>query len=240
MNISSIGSSMNMYMGQTSGMGSRPKPPDPFEKADEDDSGGLDEAEFSDLAEHLSEMTGEEVDAEALFATYDEDGDGVLSEEETLAFMEDNRPEGPPPGGMGPPPEEGGDLSEIFSDVDEDEDGYIDESEAETIAEMISDATGEDLTVEELIEAYDEDEDGVLSEEEALAALEENRPDEPPPSQNNFNGYQNSLFGNMTGIESYLNIANLEMPPGQANMTNGMMGQSTSLFSTGSFYSFNA
>ncbi len=226
MNIGSIGSPMNTYMGQMVNMGNRSNPPDPFEKADEDDSGGLDETEFSELATHLSEMTGDEVDKDELFATYDEDGDGILSEEETKAFMEDNRPKGPPPGGMGPPPEGGGGLSEIFTDTDEDEDGYLDEAETETIAEMISNATSEETTTEALIDAYDEDGDGVLSEEEALAALEENQPEEQ--------------FSNMNGIGNYLKVASLVTKSDETNTMPGIPGQTTTPYSSGTFYSFNA
>lgn len=37
------------------------------------------------------------MDAAELIAVYDEDGDGLLNEEETVAALEANRPEGPPP-----------------------------------------------------------------------------------------------------------------------------------------------
>ncbi len=119
MTISSIGSSI-YYMGQMSAtwsrsasagmsgrmaqntaMGDRPNPAEMFSKVDQDSSGGLDQTEFQTLADKISEATGEKVDVEALFATYDADGDGLLSEDETRAAMKANRPEGPPPpGGM--------------------------------------------------------------------------------------------------------------------------------------------
>lgn len=228
MEIGSIGSN-NYYMGQLSSMrggamggksgqmgpmaaGKRPDPAAVFEKTDTDGSGGLDQTEFESLASRISEATGEEVDAEALFATYDEDGDGVLSEDETQALMADHRPEGPPPGGRmggvqgGPPP----DLTEIVSDADEDEDGAIDETEAQQLAELISNANDEDMDVASLFEAYDADGDGVLSEAEALTALEENRPEGSPPPRE-FQGmmaqsenFQTILTG---GIDQYSRIA---------------------------------
>lgn len=85
------------------GMSSRQSPEEMFGKVDTDDSGGLDQTEFQTLADMISEVSGEEVDAEELIASYDENGDGVLSEEETMAALEENRPEGsPPPEAMRP------------------------------------------------------------------------------------------------------------------------------------------
>jgi Ca2+-binding EF-hand superfamily protein len=118
MTISGIGTS-NYYTGQMSTMWSRsgsagmsgkmtqsgpmeapPNPSEIFDKVDIDNSGGLDETEFQTLADKISEATGEEVDVAELFATHDADQDGVLSEEESMAALEANRPDGPAPGGM--------------------------------------------------------------------------------------------------------------------------------------------
>jgi hypothetical protein len=100
MMISGIGSS-NYTMGQMAGMGSRPKPAEMFGQIDEDGSGGLDETEAQGIADMISKATGEEMAVDDLIAAYDEDGDGALDEEETLAALEANRPEGPPPGKEG-------------------------------------------------------------------------------------------------------------------------------------------
>lgn len=242
MTVGSIGSS-NYYMSQMYAMGGRSSPagmsgqmapnatmgngPDRveiFSKTDTDGSGGLDQTEFQALADKISEATGQEVDVEELFATYDEDGDGVLSQEETDAAMEANRPQGPPPGGMmggmggmqgGAPP----DLSQMVSDADEDEDGSLDETEFQTLTDIISEATGEDVDVEELFATYDEDGDGVLSEEEATAAMEANRPQGPPPG-----GLQSETQGSRStisaGIERYMQAAALGM--GQRGDSNGL------------------
>ena len=240
--VNSIGSA-SYAMGQMSGMGSRPNPAEMFSKIDEDDSGGLDQTEFSALAEKVSEMTGEDADAEELFAAYDEDGDGQLSEEETQAFMDDNRPDGPPPGGMmggmggmqGPPP----DMSQMFSDADEDEDGSIDETEAQGIAEMISNATDEDMTVDDLIDAYDEDGDGTLSEEETLAALEANRPDGPPPAPEEDNGaLASSSWAQTSGIENYMMMASLGKDQNQSSAISAIFDGGTFSLS-GSLFSVN-
>ena len=94
------------------------RPPDPveiFNKVDEDDSGGLDQTEFQDLADKISKATGEEMDTEALLATYDTDEDGVLSEEEAIAALEANRPEGPPPPGGMPPQVRGSGSAQAFA-----------------------------------------------------------------------------------------------------------------------------
>jgi len=72
------------------------------------------------------------------------------------------------------------DPSEMFGNIDENERGSVEEEEAATLAQMISDATGEEVDTDDLM-AYDEDVDGVLSEEETQAALEANRSEGPPP-----------------------------------------------------------
>ena len=262
MTIGSIGSN-NYYMGQMYAMGSRTSfagsgggmsqnvtmgngmdRVDIFSKTDEDGSGGLDQTEFQALADKISEATGEEVDVESLFATYDEDGDGVLSQEETDAAMEANRPEGPPPGGMtggmggmqgGAPP----DPSQMFTDADEDEDGSLDETEFDTLAEIISEATGEDVDVEELFATYDEDEDGVLSEDETIAALEANRP-EGPPTGGMQSEAQGSGYAMSAGIGRYMQAA--AFGAGQGGNNSGfsaMFGGNSNNYFTGTLGSIN-
>lgn len=241
MTISSIGST-NYTMGQMLGMGIRSNPADRFNKIDEDDSGGLDQTEFSSLAGKVSQMTGEDIDAESVFTEYDEDGDGELSEEETKAFMDGNRPQGPAPGGMmggmggmqGPPL----DLSQLFSDADEDEDGSLNETEAQGIANMISNATGEDMTVDNLIAAYDGDGDGMLSEEETLTALEANRPEGPPLTPpEGVGGSQNTSWAKTNGIENYMMVAGLGMGQDQSSTPSAMFGGDGEFLSTGGLFS---
>ncbi len=197
-------------MAQKGGMGKGPDPAEMFSKTDKDDSGGLDQTEFQTLADKIGEATGEEVDVEELFATYDQDGDGELSESETQSVMEDYRPEGPPPppsgGMMGGMAGMGGDMSSFFSDADEDEDGSVDETEAQTLADIISQSTGEEMDVETLLADYDEDEDGVLSQTEVETAMEANRPEgPPPPPPADGTGGQGSAFG----ISSYMKMASM-------------------------------
>ncbi|BBO91778.1 EF-hand domain-containing protein [Desulfosarcina ovata] len=244
MSISGIGT--NSYsMGQMSSIGSRPSPSEMFSNDDEDGSGGLDKTEFSTLAQQISQATGEDIDVDELYATYDVDGDGELSEEETQAVMEDYRPEPPPEGeAMGGMPGGGGtDLSEIFSDTDEDEDGSIDETEAETLAEMISEATGEEISVEDLIAAYDEDGDGVLSEEETAEALEANRPEgppPPPPEEAQAESEETSVSSAATAaIETYLKMAALGTGEDPSSDAAALFGNGGSTSVAASLYSLN-
>lgn len=252
--ISSIGTN-NFYMGQMSSMWSRqgsagmsppPSPEEMFDEVDTDGSGGLDQTEFSTLAAKISEATGEEVDIEDIFETYDEDGDGVLNEEETQAAMEANRPEGPPPGGMmggmggpgmmgGPPP----DLSQLISDADEDEDGSLDETEAQTLADMISEVSGEEVDAEELIAAYDEDGDGLLSEEEALTALEANRPEDPPSSGGMMAQNQTTPFNSSMGIATYMQMSGMGAGRDETSNMLSMLGGQGGFGSAEPFFSVN-
>lgn len=106
-------------------------------------------------------------------------------------------------GAMGSPP----DPVEIFNKVDEDEDGSLNETEAQSLADMISKATGEEMDAEALLATYDTDEDGVLSEEEATAALEANRPEGPPPQGGMPPQVRGSGSAHTSAIESYLQTA---------------------------------
>ncbi len=172
-----------------------PPPQEMFSSVDEDSSGSLNQTEFASLLEKISGATGANLNADEIFSNYDEDGDGALSEDETMAALEANRPEGPPP----PPPAEettGSLEEELFSNADSDGSGTIDDSEAESLVDMINSATGQSLSVEDLISAFDEDDDGVLSEDETVAALEANRPQDPPPQENS--------FAALSGLSSYL------------------------------------
>lgn len=204
-------SAMSQGAVQKAADGGRPNSNQMFSKVDQDNSGGLDQAEFQTLADKISETTGDSVDIQAVFDTYDKDGDGELSQDETDAVMGANRPQEPPPsmGGMeamqgGPPP---GDF-EIFSDADENEDGSLDETEVQALTDIISQATGEALAVDELFATYDEDEDGdgTLSAEEAQTALAANRPQGPPPSEERFSENQPIDSDTSAAIAQYMRM----------------------------------
>jgi len=70
--------------------------------ADDDESDSIDATEAQNLVDIINQATDNDLEVEELIATYDEDEDGLLSENETLAALEANRPEGPPPAGGAP------------------------------------------------------------------------------------------------------------------------------------------
>ncbi len=79
--------------------------------------------------------------------------------------------------GMGKRP----DPAEKFAKVDTNGSGGLDQTEFQTLADKISEATGEEVDVEALFATYDEDGNGVLNESETQSAMEANRPQGPPP-----------------------------------------------------------
>ena len=110
-NISSI-SGMSNQTGQMNAATMRKMQDDMFNKIDSNGDGGIDKAEFSDLAKKLSEVTGKSLKADDAFSKYDKNGDGTLSKDELGTFMKDNAP-APPKGmgGKGGPPSGGANKS---------------------------------------------------------------------------------------------------------------------------------
>ena len=146
---------------------------------DADSSGSLESGEITDLAEKISQATGVSTDLTEFMTTYDTDGNESLSQDEAMAALEANAPQGPPPGGMGGM---GGSMEEdLVSSADSDGDGTIDSEEAEALVDFINTATGSSLSVEEFMSDSDTDGTEGLSTEEAVAGLEANRPQDPPP-----------------------------------------------------------
>ena len=92
---------------------------------DEDSSGSLESGEITDLAEKISQATGVSTDLAEFMTTYDTDGNESLSQEEAVAALEANAPQGPPP--QGPPPGGMGGMEEdLVSSADSGGDGTID------------------------------------------------------------------------------------------------------------------
>lgn len=164
MTVGSVGSS-NSYLYQMSGTQSRPSPKEMFEKDDANGDGGLDVSELSAMTEKISEMTGQTIDAQALMDTYDADGDGVLSFEESQSAMASLG------GSMGAPPPPPS-PEEMFAQDDADGDGALDLTEFTAVTDKISEMTGQSVDAEELFSTYDTDGDGKLSFEETEAAME--------------------------------------------------------------------
>ncbi len=163
-------------------------------KLDADGSGSLNGTEITDLAEQISQATGISTDLTEFMTTYDTDGDESLSTDEAVAALEANPPQGPPPGGMGGPGGAGGSMEEeLASSADSDGDGTIDSEEAQALVDFINNATGSTLEVEDFMSTYNTDGEEGLTSDEAVAALEANRPEGPPPPP----GGMGSMGGSM-------------------------------------------
>ena len=201
MSVSGIGSSGNGYSigqmmsrmqirgssGESSSSGVKEKPDlsKLVSALDTDSSGSLETSdEIQSLADKIAEATGVSNDLSEFLSTYDTDGDDAISEEEALTALEANPPKGPPPGGMGGPPDE----TEMVSAADTDSDGVISAEEAESLVEIINNATGSSLAAEDFVGEYDEDGDGSFSLDEAVSAMEANRPNAPPSPPGGMNG----------------------------------------------------
>ena len=169
--ISGIGSFSDYS--QMSSMRSRME--NPFEKLDSNGDGSLDKTEISSMAEKLSEMRGESVDAGQIISKLDSDGDGLVNQEE----FEAGRPQGPPSGmmGGGMPGSAARGLLDEFEEMDSDGDGLLDETEFGSMTEMLSGMTGESIDAGRIISKLDTDGDGLVSQEE----FEAGRPQGPPP-----------------------------------------------------------
>nr|WP_320048871.1 EF-hand domain-containing protein [uncultured Desulfuromonas sp.] len=129
-----------------------------FNELDEDGDATLNNSEIETLVTMMNDASGSEFDSDSLLEAYDEDGDGLLSEAETLAALEANRPQGPPP-------------SSVASTEDDD---AIDETSATD--ETTETSTAQSVLqsqLEELMVSYDADGDGALSEDELLSLFDD-------------------------------------------------------------------
>ncbi len=83
----------------TQGARSRPDPAEKFKELDIDSNGGLDKTELSALAQDLSKMTGKTLNVDDMMTTYDTNNDGLMSQDEVGAMMQQVMP--PPNAGAG-------------------------------------------------------------------------------------------------------------------------------------------
>ena len=157
MEISGIGTSNQDYVSMAKMMAEMRQKM--FQRLDQNGDGGLDESELSGVAEKTGREVGD------ILEEYDTSGDGVLDATEADRMAEDMKPNGPPP----PPPEV------MFSELDEDDSGSLDETELAVLA----DKTG--TNVSDVLKTYDANEDGSLDSTEAQTMFEELRPPAPPP-----------------------------------------------------------
>lgn len=187
--INSLGSSMSLMM-QAMSM-QRSGQQNMFSKVDTDGNGTVGQSELTTFAQSLSEKTGTEINTDDAISTYDADGDGGLSQEEMEAMMAAYMPSpstmnsfGQNGGGdkmqigsMPSPPDKG----EMFSKVDTDGSGTIDETELTSFAKDLAEKTGGELNVEDSIATYDTNGDGALSQEEMDTMMTAQMP--MPPTQ---------------------------------------------------------
>ena len=152
----------------TQGLRSRPDPTEKFQSLDADGSNTLDKTELSELAKELSKMAGKTLDVDASITTYDVDGDGALSQEETDTMMRETM--GPPPAGGGP------DKAEKFAELDSDASGGLNQEELDVMAEELTSMTGQSIDMSSAIATYDTDGDGELSADEVDAMMQETMP----------------------------------------------------------------
>lgn len=179
--ISSMGSSMNSMSLNATNM-SRPSPQQMFNKVDSDKSGTIDKVELSAFATQLKSDTGIEINVDNSLTTYDANGDNALSQDEMDAMMKDSMPVPP-----SPPPMMGGtqkmeppNKEEMFSSIDSDSSGTINEDELTTFLEQLKEDTGVELNAADSISTYDTNGDGELSQDEMDTMMQANMP--PPPS----------------------------------------------------------
>ena len=163
-----------------SGMKEKPDFSQLVSQLDTDSSGSLGtDGEIQSLADKIAEATGVSVDLTQFLSTYDSNEDGTLSEGEAVSALQANPPQGPPPalgGGS-----ENSFEQERVSSADTNEDGVISADETAELVNIVNTATGSSWEAEDFVEKYDADGDGSFSTDEAVAAMEANRPEGPPP-----------------------------------------------------------
>lgn len=179
----SIGQMMsNMQTRDPSGSEKAKEKPDFTElvaELDADESGSLDtDAEIQSLAEAVGYDTGVSEELTEFFSTYDTDESGSISEDEAVAALEANAPQGPPPPPSGGPG--GASFEEDFvSALESADEEALSEEDVQELVDFINGATGSEYTVSTFLDEYASDAETGLTAEDAVAAMEDNRPEQP-------------------------------------------------------------
>lgn len=96
-----------------------------------------------------------------------------------------------------------GQMGNPFEKMDSNGDGLLDEAELGSMAEKISEKTGQSVDAAQLLSKLDADSDGMLNQEELKAG----RPQGPPPGMNGMKGMMGGGgLGNTT--QSFLDMLN--------------------------------
>ena len=192
-----------------------------FQKADADQSGGVDATELQTLMDKVAEKTGTTLDTSAadLLSIADTNSDGSLSSDELGQVMQSILP--PPPstmdfaqsrsGGAGQARGEAGD--DLFGKVDTDGSGNLSETELQSLMDkMASDrasGSSSSTSAADVISQYDTDGNGELSESEFDASRPsggpqgmQSMPPPPPPEMSASSGTEGTSSTDSTSSTS--------------------------------------
>ncbi|MDD2900963.1 MAG: EF-hand domain-containing protein [Syntrophales bacterium] len=157
-----------------------------FNRMDQDGDGVISSSECATAASDMSQKTGLSITADEMMSIFDLNQDGVITQAEQTeaspewekhmaSLMEGSgmRPMGPPP----PPPDMSSEMSDlvdqIFSAMDTNEDGVIDQSEYETAMEELGNQT-ESTTAEASSSDSSTSEAAATDAETSTASTEDN------------------------------------------------------------------
>ena len=187
----------------------------PLEKIDQNGDQKLNQSEFEELTSKVSEMTGQEIDAEEAFSNADEDGNGSVTKSEMQQFAQEN--------GLGPRQHmkrmragrAQGRPNPMVA-FDENDDQSLSQSEFENLTTNVSERTGVNIDVEEAFANIDSNGDDEISQEE----LKEAKPKPPGgkprggrPPQSNMGGalsaFQSQSYSMMMNQEQEESIINI-------------------------------
>jgi Ca2+-binding EF-hand superfamily protein len=114
-----------------------------FSKVDADSSGGVDQTELQTLFTDISKKTGTSLDASKLFTSMDTDANGSLSSQELASGMQSVMP---PPSTMDFAQSRNTTAAtdDLFSKVDANSDGSVDETEMTAFTDKMKTETGRD------------------------------------------------------------------------------------------------
>lgn len=175
MMISGVGGGSNYYEQMAAIRNQERQRPNPFEEHDSNGDGSLDIDELGSFADKISEMTGEEVNAEEMLARLDTDEDGLVSESE----LEAGRPKGPPPsmpGGMdgaGMMSGSSGGIEMLLSMLgnSDDDSGESTTDSLDTNGDGIVDAQERKAAISELIQNYQSQNDSYMTQASLSGSL---------------------------------------------------------------------
>lgn len=103
------------------------------------------------------------------------------------------------------------DPSQMFAKVDQNSDGGLDQSEFQSLADKISEKTGESIDAASVFASHDADQDGVLSQDETESVMEAYKPAGPPPGGMPMGGQMKNMGPPPEkGIQEYQKVAEMD------------------------------